>query len=242
MVMNIRSAFAVIQAELKYFGLRGTAYDLAVRVVNRIVFLKALRVLGLSEVTLEGPLPPNFKFKLISEEELNTLAQIYEYGINHILLEETRSHQDNHCYGIYDGQRLAHYLFMFVTPALMTDDLEITFSSGYAYLCATFTHPDYRGLHLNSIGVGLAGREYLSRGFRGLLTYVESNNLSSLRSLYRVGWKQIGTIHILRMLGRYLIHSDKACDSYAFRVTPVTKRSTASATDDKIRTNTAKAS
>jgi hypothetical protein len=106
-------------------------------------------------------------------------------------------------------------------------------------LCATFTHPDYRGLHLNTIGVGLAGNQYLSRGFQGLLAYVESNNFSSLRSLGRGGWNRVGTIHILRMMGRYLIHADQGCNNYAFRVTPVTKRNIAT---DKVQTKTAKAS
>ena len=68
----------------------------------------------------------------------------------------------------------------------MSDDLLVTFGADYAYLCATFTHPDYRGLHLNSIGVGLAAKEYRRLGFAVLLAYVESNNFSSLKSLILV--------------------------------------------------------
>jgi hypothetical protein len=68
--MNIRSALAVIKTDLKYFGLHGTVYDLAVRMVNRIVFFKALRVVTLSEVAREAPLPPNFQFRRVSEQEL----------------------------------------------------------------------------------------------------------------------------------------------------------------------------
>jgi hypothetical protein len=211
--MNIRSILAVIRTDLKYFTLRATAYDIAVRMMNRILFFKALRVATLSEVTFAAPLPRNFRFRRISEKELSLLTQVPEYGINPVLLDEIR----------------------------WTDELEITFPSGCAYLCATFTHPDYRGRQFNSIGVGLASKEYLTRGLRPLFAYVESNNFSSLRSLHRIGWKRVGTIYVLRMWGRYLILSGRGCKNYGFRVCPVAKSISGSAVGSDIPTKSAKA-
>ena len=109
--MSIRSALAQIQADLKYFRLCENACDLALRTVNRFVGFKAVRVVALSEAPLVPALPANFKFKMISEDELRGLAQISDYSVAAALLEEHSRHPDNRCYGIYDGERLAQYLF-----------------------------------------------------------------------------------------------------------------------------------
>jgi hypothetical protein len=111
-------------------------------------------------------------------------------------------------------------LFFFTEPTMMSDDLQVRFNPGHAYLCATFTHPAYRGLHLNSIGVGLGAKEYQRRGYRVLLAYVESNNFSSLRSLHRIGWEDVGSVDIIRAFGRYFIHNSSGCRPFGFQVVP----------------------
>ena len=98
---------------------------------RRTLTLKTLRVVALSEVPLETALPPNFKFRQIPEDELVALIQISEYGISPVLLEDIRGHRENRCYGIYDSERLAHYLFIFVTPTLMADDLEVLYGLSF---------------------------------------------------------------------------------------------------------------
>jgi hypothetical protein len=218
--MTIRKAITTIRRDIRYFGIVCTIYDVLLRLLNRLVFLKVLRVIALPAVPFEQNLPRQYRFGCIPAAELTMLSRNPEYSMNPVLLQEMKR-GDNACFGIYDGQAVANYLFIFVTPVRMNDELEVSFGPRYAYLCAAFTHPLYRCLHMNSIASGLADREYLNRGFHELLAYVESNNFSSLRSFARIGWRTIGTIHIFRIFGRYYIHTSAGCDAYSFRVIPI---------------------
>ena len=217
--MNIQKTVALIRNDLKYFGIGSTAYDVGVRLLNRFTLYQRLTVVALSESPVVEPLASHFHFRRIPPAELAEWAATPEYDINPVLLEEV-THEQNSCFGIFDGPRLAQYLFFFTEPTMMSDDLQVRFNSGHAYLCATFTHPDYRGLHLNSIGVGLGAEEYQRRGYKVLLAYVESNNFSSLRSLHRIGWHDVGSVGIIRAFGRYFIRNSSGCRPYGFHVVP----------------------
>lgn len=222
--MTIKSVIATIRFDLRHFGIHRTIYDVMVRVLNQIVFFKILRVISLSCLEREERLPARYQFRRIFLDELASLAQSPENEISPLLLQEV-GRNGNSCFGIFDGQQLANYVFMYATSALMTDELQVTFGPQYAYLCMTFTHPKHRGQHLNSIAVSMAAKEYLNSGFQSLLAYVESHNFSSLRSLHRIGWKEIGTVYIARVLGRYMIHVGAGCNPYKFRVAPLNSQS-----------------
>ena len=64
-------------------------------------------------------------------------------------------------------------------------------------------------------------REYLQRGRKGLVSYVESNNFGSLKSCYRMGYADFGNIYAARCFNRYLLHSDAGCRPYGFRLESV---------------------
>ena len=218
--MTLKSAIAIIRQDIEYFGIACAIYDVVVRLLGRFMFVKILRVLALSSITTEHILPSNYRFERIPGEQLPALSKNKEYGLNPVLLQEL-ARGENVCFGIYDGETLANYLFIFLTPVLMSDDLEVIFSSRCAYLCAAFTHPAYRGLHLNSIASGLAFKQYSELDVEALLAYVESNNFSSLKSFRRIGWRTIGTVHIVHLFGRYFIRNGPGCGTYSFRVSPI---------------------
>jgi hypothetical protein len=64
----------------------------------------------------------------------------------------------------------------------------------------------------------LALQEYLGRGFKGLVSYVESNNFSSLSSVVRMGYEIFGTIYVLRLFGVFLTHATAGCRTRGLRV------------------------
>src|SRR5262249_50981302 len=105
-------------------------------------------------------------------------------------------------------------------------DLKLHFNPEYIYMYKGFTHDNYRGQRLHAIGMNLALREYLNRGYRGLVSYVESNNFASLKSVYRMGYKDFGTVYILKMLGEKLIYSSPGCKKYDFYVSEIKSAST----------------
>lgn len=81
-----------------------------------------------------------------------------------------------------------------------------------------YTHHNYRGQRLHAIGMTRALAEYLKRGFEGLVSYVEATNYSSLKSVYRMGYRDFGKIYVFRIFGKYLIHSSKGCKKYGFGI------------------------
>ena len=63
-----------------------------------------------------------------------------------------------------------------------------------------------------------------ARGYRGMVAYVEANNLSSLKSVYRLGYVTFGRVFILTILGRHLIFNSPGCKAFGFRVVAERRR------------------
>jgi hypothetical protein len=81
-----------------------------------------------------------------------------------------------------------------------------------------FTHNDYRGKRLHAIGMTRALQHYLSIGYKGIVSYVESINFDSLKSCFRMGYSVFGTVYVFQAFGRYYGLSTPGCRKYAFRV------------------------
>lgn len=81
-----------------------------------------------------------------------------------------------------------------------------------------YTVPAYRGTHLHAVGISRALREFTAEGKAGLISYVQSNNLASLRSVARMGYRVFGTVYLLRVGRRVLTYATKTCRDYGFWV------------------------
>ena len=64
----------------------------------------------------------------------------------------------------------------------------------------------------------IALQHYLARGLRGLVSYVESNNFSSLKSVFRMGYAEFGSVHVVQIFGLSLTHATAGCRRYGFRI------------------------
>ena len=84
-----------------------------------------------------------------------------------------------------------------------------------------FTSTNHRGKRLHAIGMTRALQSYLARGYRGIVSYVEWNNYASLKSCYRMGYRDFGNITIIGFGGHYLRHNDRGCEAMGFRVEPI---------------------
>ena len=56
----------------------------------------------------------------------------------------------------------------------------------------------------HAVGMTRALDEYLARGSKGILSYVEWNNFASLKSCYRMGYADFGKIYVLRLFGHFI--------------------------------------
>jgi acetyltransferase (GNAT) family protein len=198
-----------------------TAYDLAYKSVNRLTLLMVMKCLTIDTVD-RGFLQRNEKYayEFLDAERLRTLAENPEYEMKRDFLDEAIAKGDA-CFAILDGDRLASYGWYSNTPTKVNADLEINFDERYVYMYKGFTHPSYRGERLHAIGMTMALDHYLDRGYRGIVSWVEANNVSSLRSCYRMGYRDFGEIYVVKLFRKHFIRSSDGCKDYGVTVSAV---------------------
>jgi hypothetical protein len=216
--MNLNSIQRRLQKNIENFGFKDTMYDLVFRAINRVTMFKILKGIKISFVS-PGYLETNPRYccQFLTKEMLREYAKNPDYEITETFLEEAFAKGDE-CFGIMDGDKLASYGWYSNKDTSIDNGLVLQFSPEYIYMYKGFTHEEYRGQRLHAIGMTLALREYLHRGFKGLVSYVESNNFSSLKSCYRMGYQDFGEVYILKVRKRHIIYSSPGCERYSFQV------------------------
>jgi hypothetical protein len=61
-------------------------------------------------------------------------------------------------------------------------------------------------------------QHYLSKGYDGMLSHVESTNFDSLKSAARMGAEMFGSICVVRIFGRHFAFSSPGCRRFDFRI------------------------
>ena len=224
MATNIYQFRDMIRSDIKNFGLFNTLYDILYKAANRFLVFRVLRSMVISIVD------PNFmkgsekySYAFLDSATLYQLAKNQEYDLSDEFLQQALKNGDR-CFGIMDGTTLASYGWYSNVPINISfdaaedgnEELRLHFSNKYIYMYKGYTHRNYRGQRLHAIGMTCALDDYLRKGFEGIVSYVESNNYSSLKSVYRMGYKDFGTVYIFKIFGKYLVHSSRGCKKYGF--------------------------
>ncbi|TAK82361.1 MAG: GNAT family N-acetyltransferase [Betaproteobacteria bacterium] len=162
--------------------------------------------------------PANYSAGFLTASELREYARLPETEISSRFLDEALARGDE-CYAIRDGNVLAAYgWYSFGQTPVGMPGLLLGFSQDYVYMYKGFTDTRYRGQRLHAIGMTRALRHYTNHGCRGLVSYVEATNLSSLKSCLRMGYRVFGSVYVLRALGRHYACSSPGCRQFAFRL------------------------
>lgn len=219
--MTVGMTVQQIRRSVAKIGLSHTLHDLALRGANRAMLIKILKGMAVERVNpayLVCPEPycPLFldavRLREFSRDPVNELPEKF--------LEEALSKGDE-CFGILSGERLAAYGWYSRKPTRIDPpDLMLDPGDRYVYMYKGFTHLGHRGQRLHAIGMTLALQHYLSQGCKGLVSYVESNNFSSLNSVLRMGYETFGVIYVLKIFGIYLTHASAGCLTHGFRIEP----------------------
>jgi len=228
--MNLNSIGRLIRRDIEYFGPVKTFYDLLVRMINRVVFCKILKGIKVETVNPDYlETDQGFQWQFLSKAQLEELANNPDHDITAGFLQAALEKGDE-CYGALDGQVLASYGWYSNKPTETSDELTLHFASEYIYMYKGFTHPKYRGKRLHAIGMNRALQEYRNQGYKGLVSYIESNNFSSLKSAHRMGYQGFGRVVILKIGNHPFIYASPGCREYdfCFRETDVESCSKAS--------------
>jgi len=192
---------------------------LSLKAVNAVVLFKILRGVFIERFDPAFLISPERYTPLfLPAETIRNFARDPENGMPEDFLAEALSKGDE-CFGFLDGERLAAYGWYSSRPTRIDPpDLRLRFGYEYVYMYNGYTHPLCRGQRLHAIGMTMALREYLRRGRKGLVSYVESNNFDSLKSCRRMGYDEFGSIYVVRISGRYRAFSSAGCRRLGFRV------------------------
>lgn len=208
-----------LRLELKRHGLLRTAYGLAVKALNKLLPFRILRGLHLKEVNpayLECP--DGFSCGFLSEAQLRRYAEDHRNELSDDFLDGALAKGDR-CYAFLKDGRLAAYSWYSLLPTRIDPaDLLLEFEPPQVYLYKGLTLPEFRGLRLYDIGMNRALQCYQRMGRKGLICYVESHNLSSLKACSRLGYQLFGSIFLLQLLGRYTIFNSPGCARFGFRL------------------------
>ena len=203
-------------SEAKTFGVRNAVHSLTYRLLHRCSDYRVLKGMMITQVHpdfLVGN--DSYRYEFLKADALQAFARDPQYDMTPEFVEEAL-HKGDECFAVLDGDVLASYGWYSNVPTLISDELLLHFSRDYVYMYKGYTHPKYRGQRLHAIGMTRALQAYLERGYHGLISYVESHNYSSLKSVYRMGYVDIGRIYVARLFGRYRMLHTPRCRNYGF--------------------------
>ena len=212
-IIRVRLLWEEFFRNVQRHGLERALLDIATRAINRVIFFRILRCVHI-EVVDPAYLRVSDRYRcgFLNEGTLLEYSQREEFELSDFVPKVLA--KGDCCFGIQDGNVLANYGWYSNTPTDVYDHLRLNFDRKYIYVYKGFTHPQYRGQRLLAIGLTMALKEYVDRGFRGLISVVEANNYDSLKAVYRMGYLHCGDIYLARIFGRYLIQATLGCKLY----------------------------
>jgi hypothetical protein len=212
-------------SEVRKQGLPHTLSRVTLKAINSVWPCKILKGVTISQVDEDFlKFPDGYTARFLSQNVIREFAKAPEYEMSEDFLKEAFAKGDE-CYALCDGETLAAYGWYSAKPT-RTDmpDLFVQSSEDYVYMYKGFTHTRYRGQRLHAIGMTLALQSYRSRGFAGLVSYVEATNFDSLKSCARMGYTIFGTVYVGKIFGRYFQHRSTGCEKMGFRLAPAPAR------------------
>jgi ribosomal protein S18 acetylase RimI-like enzyme len=203
------------------FGWPAALHAIAQRALNRVVFFRVYRCLQIRDVDPAFlAIESRYQHRFLDEETLRRFSREPRYDLSPAFVDEALAKGDE-CYGILDGDRLANFGWYSRQPTKLSDDLLFCFDPRHVYMYKGFTDPEYRGRRLHSIAMTWALKRLRERGADGLVSYVDATNFDSLRSCYRMGYRDVGQIYCVRAANQRWVHADAGCRRSGISVEPV---------------------
>jgi hypothetical protein len=200
-------------------GVGNTLHLVGLKLVNLVLPLKILRGVYVERpdaAFLESP--EEYRAGFLPARTLGEFAQDPATELSPEFVEQALEAGDE-CYAFCDGAKLAAYGWYSTRPTPVgSPELLLKFAERYVYMYKGFTGRDYRGKRLHAIGMTLALQHYLVKGYGGIVSYVESTNLDSLKSCFRMGYAVFGSIYLVSLFGRTFAFSSPGCRRFDFRV------------------------
>ena len=208
---------------IRQHGALATLYHAAFRAVNRVTdvaVLNALRITpdAIDTSALSGAARGDGR--LLDADAMRRYAADPGNALPSDFIDEAAEKGDR-CAALFEGDALVSYGWYSTRPTRLMEvegSPVLHFDPSYVYMYHAYTRPTHRGRRLHAIGTAAALEAYASEGRRGLISYVDSSNLASLKSCYRLGFHGFGHLVLLRVGQRYLWRCTPGCKKHDLRV------------------------
>lgn len=192
-----RRKLSTLRTEYSRFGTASLVRLVVDRVGTTVCDLNVINVvwLDVADVVVTAASLPGFEFRFLTPAELEVYARDPANDLEPELVARAADGR-NSCFAALDGNRLAAYGWY----ACQWIEPEHCYGFGLkmpphvAYMYKGFTHPDYRGQRLHGAVMGLALREFATRGVNALISTVEWTNDASMKSCARLGYRRLGVL------------------------------------------------
>jgi hypothetical protein len=107
-----------------------------------------------------------------------------------------------------------NYVWCATTPTRLSDSILIEVGSDWLYRYKAFTLPSCRGWRLHGLNSTITLGKAAALGLKGFLGFAHINNYSSLKSMRRCGYADVGKMYVLEVPGSCWIHVEPRCRDY----------------------------
>ena len=205
---------------IRTFGIILTIFNVVYLWLNKLI---GLFIFYCIELTLPDLAPQYRQLKTslkpteIGFEFLEGYGNKAEYSLSDEFLRKAKEKQDR-CYGFIENDKIVAHGWYSDKPTIVDDGLELSFDHRHVYMYNGFTHPEYRGKRLHSIGMAYALQQLSDEDYKGLISIVDANNYRSLRSCWRMGYRKIGLIYCVSVFGKFISFSTGNVRQYKMNV------------------------
>ena len=208
------------RSDVSRWGLPRSAY---IRTMNSLKPWLTLFVVNVREqhsVERSNDGVPGISVRAANQAELVWAARDPEMGLNPVTIDAALRRGDI-CVGAFDRQtnpeRLVSYTWRSFTTAPHVDGLWVAIERPVRYGYKAFTHPDYRGRHLQDLVSYYTDALCLDRGFRYALSIIETHNFASIASDKRRGNRVVGWAGYIKALGHVFPFRSPGARRHTFR-------------------------
>ena len=120
------------------------------------------------------------------------------------------------CYGIFQDKALIAYGWYSRIPTPIDEHLMFYFPETHVYMYKGFTLKSHRGRRLHAYVMALALEKFTAEGYVGLASFVLADNIRSVRSCARLGYRFFGRIYTARLFNRMYIFATPSCKRKMF--------------------------
>jgi hypothetical protein len=208
---------------LRQHGVGATLYHAAFRAVNHVAEVAVLDALRATPAMVDRRSfcdARRGEARLLDAAALRPYAADATNALTGGFIDEAARKGDR-CCALFEDGALVSYGWYSTRPTRLLETAGspvLHFDPSYVYLYHAFTRPSHRGRRLHAIGMAAALDAYAKEGHEGLVSYVDSSNLASLKSFHRMGFVAFGHLVLVKTGARYHFCATPGCKKHGLRV------------------------